>query len=286
MSERQAVLNHIAAVIPIEQALLGATMIEAGARVFPLTADEFAVGRHARIWEAILALHGRREPIVPVLVELELRNQGTVEEAGGSAEIALLTERAAILVNLPEYARLIREAYLERRRRQLGQDLSAEGFGLEEMERRIRELPGPLAPAIASPTKVWSGIKQGWSRPTITTGLNAIDQVALGLEPKDFMVIGARTSMGKSSFSIDLALRYARRGVRVEFFSLEDGTEQIARHLSLQAVRLPLAHRVVAWIFGNREPASRYAANAIRQFRALRCNGDVRKRTRQRPWFR
>src|SRR5262249_38309446 len=81
--------------------------------------------------------------------------------------------------------------------------------------------------------------RRDWSRPTVRTGLRAIDEL-YRLQPPEFMVIGARTSMGKTSFTLDLALRFARNGARVDFFSLEDGQKQIVRRGIAKAPGIPL----------------------------------------------
>jgi len=59
------------------------------------------------------------------------------------------------------------------------------------------------------------------------TDLDALDRLTTGFHRTDFIVVGARPSMGKSAFAIDLALRLTRNGYKVAIFSLEMSKRQI-----------------------------------------------------------
>jgi replicative DNA helicase len=54
---------------------------------------------------------------------------------------------------------------------------------------------------------------------------------AVALEPVDFMVVGARPAMGKTAFSVALAVKLARQGKKVALFALEMSAEQIMRRI-------------------------------------------------------
>lgn len=59
------------------------------------------------------------------------------------------------------------------------------------------------------------------------TGLHELDRITTGFHRTDFIVIGARTSMGKSAFAIEVALRLNKQGYKVAIFSLEMSKKQI-----------------------------------------------------------
>lgn len=61
----------------------------------------------------------------------------------------------------------------------------------------------------------------------LLTGLEDIDYVTNGFFRTDFVVVGARTSIGKSAFIIELALRFAKKGYSVALYSLEMTKPQI-----------------------------------------------------------
>lgn len=61
----------------------------------------------------------------------------------------------------------------------------------------------------------------------ILTGLEDIDRMTTGFHRGDLIVIGARTSVGKSAVVIDLALRMNKLGSKVAIYSLEMSKKQI-----------------------------------------------------------
>ena len=61
----------------------------------------------------------------------------------------------------------------------------------------------------------------------IDTGFPAINRLTNGLQRSDLILIGARTSVGKSAFAIQLATNANRKGSRVAIFSLEMGDQQV-----------------------------------------------------------
>lgn len=61
----------------------------------------------------------------------------------------------------------------------------------------------------------------------LLTGVGEIDALTMGFQRKDFSVVGARTSMGKSAFTLQVALWLHARGYKVAIFSLEMSKSQI-----------------------------------------------------------
>lgn len=59
------------------------------------------------------------------------------------------------------------------------------------------------------------------------TGLGELDRFTMGFQRTDFSVIGARTSMGKTAFVIELMLRLHKAGYKVAMYSLEMGRKQL-----------------------------------------------------------
>ncbi|MBX6361972.1 MAG: AAA family ATPase, partial [Acidobacterium ailaaui] len=61
----------------------------------------------------------------------------------------------------------------------------------------------------------------------LMTGLSDLDRITTGWHRTDFIVIGARTSIGKSAFLIDTVLRLTKNGYKCAIFSLEMSKKQI-----------------------------------------------------------
>ena len=66
---------------------------------------------------------------------------------------------------------------------------------------------------------------------TIKTGFTNLDLMIGGFEPAQLNIIGARPSVGKTAFALNLLLKLAERGNSVKFFSLETTKTPIARRL-------------------------------------------------------
>src|SRR5262249_1728641 len=162
-----------------EQAVLGCVLLEGRAKVPPLAADEFVLVKHQRIWAAILALVDRDEPVDAVTVLDELQRHGTLAEAGGPAELALLIEHASLRPALGACARCAGERARRRRLKELGEALRQQGFDEAEVTRRLREMPGPMVEDVFDPADVWAEIVEDGRRPVLRTGLVGLDQIAL-----------------------------------------------------------------------------------------------------------
>lgn len=61
----------------------------------------------------------------------------------------------------------------------------------------------------------------------LLTGIDEIDRITTGFHRGDFIVVGARTSIGKSAFEIEMALRLMKNGYKVAIYSLEMSKRQI-----------------------------------------------------------
>jgi KaiC/GvpD/RAD55 family RecA-like ATPase len=66
-----------------------------------------------------------------------------------------------------------------------------------------------------------------YSEPELPTGFKIIDKHTWGLRRGEILTIAARTGIGKTSVSIDIATKLLRRGKRVLFFTTEMSVESI-----------------------------------------------------------
>ncbi|PEJ38418.1 replicative DNA helicase [Bacillus pseudomycoides] len=65
----------------------------------------------------------------------------------------------------------------------------------------------------------------------IETGFSALNKMTCGLQEGDFVVIGARPSMGKTAFALNIALHAAKSGTAVGLFSLEMSNKQLLKRM-------------------------------------------------------
>lgn len=68
--------------------------------------------------------------------------------------------------------------------------------------------------------------KSGEGSIGLLLGFPALDNLLLGLQPEEMVILAARPSMGKSAFALNIALNVALAGKKVAFFTLEMSNEE------------------------------------------------------------
>lgn len=221
--------NLDASILTVERALIGAVIYEGGRIIPPLLPAEFYSDRHRQIWEALVDL---AEGVDVVTVYRELATRGQADAVGGPAYLAQCLEDGTLVIRalMPRYAALVRDAARVRMLRQLGRDLAEQGFGEHEIERRLAEVPGALVPVEdRAPTEVWreheARVKD--SGVSVKTNIHALDEILGAFVPGEIAIVAGRTSHGKSSFMLHVALEAAKAGVPVTFLTLEEPLELV-----------------------------------------------------------
>lgn len=74
----------------------------------------------------------------------------------------------------------------------------------------------------------------------LLTGISELDMLTSGFHRHDLSVVGARTSMGKSAFMIEIVLRLEQKGYKCAIFSLEMTRKQIFNRMIANVCKIPL----------------------------------------------
>lgn len=257
MNDLETPIKSIPANLEAERAVLGSLMIDPDAIIKVanfLRAEDFFRERHAWLYEAMLALNERREPLdfVTIVDELERRNQ--LEEIGGPAYLTDLISNTPTAMYVDHYARIVERTALLRRLisaagkiAELAYDESqdvdevmdrAEQIVFGVSESRIHR---DLMPIRAIMTNVVDRIdflaRNQDTLMGVPTGFTMLDRLLGGLQKSDLIILAGRPGMGKTSFGLSMAQNAAKRyGARVAVFSLEMSNEQLVqRLLSMEA---------------------------------------------------
>ena len=246
-----------------EQAVLGGMMLSAdmAAAVVEkhLTAGDFYNPRHGRVFEAIVALYGRGEPVDAIAVGNELG--ADVARLGGAPFLLDLLQATPTAANAGYYADIVLEKAQLRRLIEAGTRIvqlgyTASGGGrevadvvdlsqqavLEITESRtandFASLAEMLQPALDDIEA--AGARDGRMTGT-PTGFTDLDRLINGLSPGQLVVLAGRPGMGKSTAAVNFAQNAAiRAGQAAAIFSLEmSKVEIVTRMLSAEA-RIPL----------------------------------------------
>lgn len=243
--------------VDAEASLLGAILIDTDAIVKiadNIAAQDFYDQRHARIYEAIVALYEKRSPIDVLTLADQLKGNGFLDMVGGPAYLAELTNYVPTAAHVEQYADIVAQKSLRRRlitasteMAELGLDESKELRELiEEAETRLFQVSQQhVKQTVVSIEEI---LTESFERLDdlhkdkkkirgIPTGYRDIDETLAGLQRSDLFILAARPSMGKTAFVLNLAHNVAVDAKEpVLIFSLEMSKEQLVdRLLSMQS---------------------------------------------------
>jgi replicative DNA helicase len=232
-----------------EQSVLGAilvrpeVLVEVGVLITP---GDFYREAHSKIYQAIIELDGRGDPVDLVSVSALLKERGQIEGVGGAVFLAELSEQVGFATNAAYYAGLVRDKAALRRMLDASQRIAAGCLApvenIQEFLAGAGELVMDVA-QLASPNEaktigelsqqeipVMEAIWQGGVRPGLPVGFCDLGSY-FSWEPEDLIILAGCPSTGKTALSLNFALRTAQAGAQVGFFSLEMSRERLVRRI-------------------------------------------------------
>jgi replicative DNA helicase len=242
-----------------EQSVLGAMLEsqDAIANVVEiLSLDDFYKPAHTEIYEAIMALFNRHEPIDAVTLVEELSRRGTLEGVGGKPYIFGLIEAYPSASAAARYARIVEELALLRRLVSAGNEIqeigfsmpsdvadavdSAEGIVYEVGNRRLRDELHELKALLGENfNQIEELYNSGEHITGVSSGFQDLDDITAGFQRNNLIIIAARPAMGKSSLLNDFAMAASLKRhnpVPTVIFTLEMSRhELVKRFLSSEA---------------------------------------------------
>ncbi len=243
-----------------ETAVLGSILIDKNAifRVADLLMPkDFYSPAHERIYDAILALYEKRQPIDVLSMTNFLKEKDLLTQVGGSGYLAELTNQVTTASHVQHYANIVKEKSVLRELIKASAEITEDAFGptqeLEDMmdgiEQKILSISQKSVPQNFIPVK--DELKNAAERMTrlhdggdklrgIGTGFAAVDNKLSGLQKSDLIILGARPSSGKTAFALDIARHAATAGNTVGIFSLEMSREQVIDRVISAESQVPL----------------------------------------------
>lgn len=228
-----------------EQSLIGAVLLDN--RTLDraqVVAEDFFDARNRAIWGAILTLSLSRKPVDVVTVFQSLQSRGDDEIAGGLAYINALAQSVTSSRNVAQYASIVKDksALRELRGKLLdGLDTTAgEGdtaakvaeivSSLSELQRAsVKSSPRHLSEIAIVRTEHYDRLSRGEVQPGMPTHIPKLDEMLTGgLKAGKLYILAARPSVGKSSFSQQIALTLAKDGKKALFLSQEMPADELA----------------------------------------------------------
>lgn len=225
-----------------EQACIGALLLDPdslGTVVRYLRPEDFYQNAHVEIYKAILTLNEKGQKADLITLTDEMKLAGSLERAGGPGYIANLTSMTPSAANVEYYARIVQEMSTRRNLIKMSSevkslaydDTSETGPILDEIQSRIFEITQNRKTATYKSVRdlmadTISVIEQLNANPNaftgIASGLTDLDNMTSGFQNSEFIIIGARPSVGKTALALTMACNIAiEQKISTAFFSLE-----------------------------------------------------------------
>ena len=245
-----------------EVSVLGA-MLQDSAAVLrgmeQLKPDDFYLPEHRELFSVITALNQAHSPIDLVTVHAELARRGTLEGVGGDAALLRILNQVPTYANVKAYIDIVQEKSTLRKLIAACQRISRECYTQQTpvretlasaekaifdlvMNRADGEALKPLSEVIVrtlDQMEERSRLKGAITG--VPTGFVDLDSLLTGLHSGELVVVGARPSMGKTSFAMNVAAHASlNRGKSVAVFTLEMPREQIAMRMLCSDARVDM----------------------------------------------
>ncbi len=237
--------------IEAEEAVIAALLVDPEAiyQVAPiLKGSDFFREKNGWIYEACLALWERDEAINQITVAHELARRGQLEEVGGQTYLAEIIRRLPTSIGVAFYARIVKRDATYRGLIHAATGIMQMAYEappeIESVFSRAEELLHRLrggenfrdfvhiSQLLQAYLDVDAETAEHREMAAIQTGYSDLDTLLGGLKRSDLVIVGARPSVGKSSFALGIARNAAiNQGANVAFFSLEMSAEQLAVRL-------------------------------------------------------
>ena len=241
--------------IEAEQSLLGGLMLENSTwdQIGDVVNEnDFYRKDHRLIFQAIKHLVEEGTPFDVVTLSEWLDQRNELENAGGLSYLGALANNTPSAANILAYAKIIRERSVLRQLIRVGTQISDSAFNtegrdseelLDQAERLVFEIAEQGASnkgGFESITNVLVDVvdridllfNQDEAITGLSTGYTDLDELTSGLQPGDLIIVAGRPSMGKTTFSMNIAEHAAMTsGKPIAIFSMEMPADSLAMRM-------------------------------------------------------
>ena len=234
--------------IVAEKSLLGALMISNDTLpeiLMILRPRDFYEQRHQVIFQAMLDLYDRHQPVDLLTLTSELKTKKKLKEIGGAPYLTELSNFVPAASHAKAYADIIEKASVRRRLIKAGTEIANKAYEddavadslIGEAERQLFEVSDKIVKSDYVPMeelladafdRIEELHKNKGALRGLKTGFRDLDKKTAGFQKGDLVIIGARPAMGKTTFAQNLAYNIAsinKKGVL--FFSMEMAANEI-----------------------------------------------------------
>ncbi len=243
--------------IEAEMALLGSIMLRTEAIheiVDTINGGSFYSERNRIIYETMLELFKRSEPIDLLSLSSRLKEKNLLDQVGGNSYLTELVHVVPSSANIKHYGDIVHKKRMMRDLIEASEFICQLGFEeaeeleyiLDKAEKKIYEVTNVSGAHKFIELK--DTLSEAWERLDklhnskgemrgVPSGFTDLDNLLAGFQKSDLIILAARPSVGKTSLALDIARQAAiNHNVPVGIFSLEMSSQQLVdRMLSSQA---------------------------------------------------
>ncbi len=237
--------------VDLEEVVLGAMMIDkkgVDEVIDILQPEAFYKESHQLIFNSIISLFEKQEPIDIKTVSFQLKKDGNLNTVGGDYYLIELSQKVSSSAHIEFHSRIILQKFIQRKLISISNEIIEDSYDetsdvfdlLDKAESRIydisqRNLKKNTQSAedlvLAAKKKIEEiSKKEGLSG--IASGFGEIDRLTSGWQPSDLIIVAARPGMGKTAFTLSMARNISvENNIPVAFFSLEMSAIQLITRL-------------------------------------------------------
>lgn len=235
-----------------EQAVLGSMLTDKDAVVAAietLKPGDFYRNDNMTIYEAVMTIYGKGEPIDIITLKDELTSMGKLEAVGGLEYLASLPDKVPTTANVDKYVKIVEEKSLLRGLIKTANELIELGYSQNEeietimdgaekkifdiMQRKSQKGYESIKDILVdSFTELQELYNKKQHITGVATGFADLDNKTAGFHKSELILIAARPAMGKTAFALNIATNAAlRANVPVAIFSLEMSKDQLVNRM-------------------------------------------------------
>ncbi len=235
-----------------EQAVLGSMLTDNDAvmaAVEVLKEDAFYREDNKVIYQAILNLYSKSEPIDIITLKDELESMGKFEQVGGFEYLASLPDKVPTTANVQKYIKIVEEKSVLRNLIKTANEIIELGYNptedvediMDGAEKKIFDIMQSKNTKSYTPIKdvlveSFTNLEKLYNQKQHVTGVPTqfydLDDKTAGLHGSELILVAARPAMGKTAFALNIATNAAlRANVPVAIFSLEMSKDQLVNRM-------------------------------------------------------
>lgn len=235
-----------------EASVLGAILIDKDSisEIIDFIRPEyFYKDSHAHIFEAMMSLFEKHEPVDVVTVTAMLKKMGTYKDIGGSSYLTDLTNSVPTSANIEFYASIVSDHYIKRRLIESSAKITVAAFEGSKDTKQLLDGAEMEIMAIAQKRSRRDFInikealaesfdrldelhKRGTNLRGIPTGFHDLDNKLAGMQKSNLLILAARPGQGKTALALNMAqFLTVHEKIPVGVFSLEMSKEELVDRL-------------------------------------------------------